>query len=59
MSREFSYPVVIEIRRDGRTTAPDVPQAQSQRELVEASLLRCPPSPAKAGKGRAERKGSN
>jgi hypothetical protein len=46
MSREFVYPRVTEVLRAGGSaapeTAPGLPRWASQRELVEASLLRCP-----------------
>jgi hypothetical protein len=49
MSREFVYPVVTEVPRPGGetppATAPELPWLSSQRELVEASLLRCPDTP--------------
>jgi len=46
MSRVFSYPIVKEIRSsDPRVLGEPVPvrrPAATQRDLVEASLLRCP-----------------
>jgi hypothetical protein len=46
MSREFAYPVVTEVRRAGAlaplTTRYGFKRQWSQRELVQASLLRCP-----------------
>jgi hypothetical protein len=46
MSREFVYPRVTEVLRAGASPGPDTPPGlprwASQRELVEASLLRCP-----------------
>jgi hypothetical protein len=46
MSREYVYPMVTEVVRAGASAEPETPQGfarwSSQRELVEASLLRCP-----------------
>jgi hypothetical protein len=42
MSREYVYPRVTEVVRAGGPAAPATPRWSSQRELVEASLLRCP-----------------
>jgi hypothetical protein len=46
MSREFVYPRVTEVLRAGASAAPETPPGfprwASQRELVDASLLRCP-----------------
>jgi hypothetical protein len=48
MSREFVYPVVTEVPRAGAAAPPATPRGvpgRSQRQLVEASLLRCPDRP--------------
>jgi hypothetical protein len=46
MSREYVYPRVTEVVRAGASAEPETPPGftrwSSQRELVEASLLRCP-----------------
>jgi hypothetical protein len=53
MSREYVYPRVTEVLRAGASgepaTSPGFPRWSSQRELVEASLLRCPEELAAPG----------
>jgi hypothetical protein len=51
MEHQFAYPIVNEIRRVRATAVTNAePRWASQRKLVQASLLRCPPT---GGSGRA------
>jgi hypothetical protein len=44
MDHHFSFPTVTEILPTRPAPAPPRPPAVSQRELVRASLMRCPES---------------
>jgi hypothetical protein len=50
MQHHFVYPKVEEIRRGGDQSRAQLRRRRSQRELVEASLLRCPPRRLAAGR---------